>query len=260
MLHLFAVAVVYAGLIGMALGAASIVKPLRFAGVRTRGAGAAIAGAAAIVTAAGVLIPSPLERVTDVRTDLDRAMPAWQFRERHRIHVDARPEEVYRAMFAVTAGEIALLRLLTWIRAPHFSARPESIMNPPADKPILDMAMRTSFMRLSERPPSELVMGTLVAGRVRPLGREPTLADFVALNAPGIAKAAVNFLIEPSEGGGSDLATETRVFATDARTVRIFTGYWRVIYPGSALIRIMWLRAIKARAEGRKGQVGGVAP
>jgi len=25
--------------------------------------------------------------------------------------------------------------------------------------------------------------------------------------------------------------------------------YWRVIYPGSALIRRMWLRAIKKRAE-----------
>jgi len=28
-----------------------------------------------------------------------------------------------------------------------------------------------------------------------------------------------------------------------------FQLYWRVIYPGSALIRRMWLRAIKQRAE-----------
>jgi hypothetical protein len=45
------------------------------------------------------------------------------------------------------------------------------------------------------------------------------------------------------------LTTETRVFATDAPTRRKFAAYWRVIYPGSALIRMMWLRAIKQRAE-----------
>jgi hypothetical protein len=28
-----------------------------------------------------------------------------------------------------------------------------------------------------------------------------------------------------------------------------FGAYWRVIYPGSSLIRYMWLRAIKKRAE-----------
>jgi hypothetical protein len=29
-----------------------------------------------------------------------------------------------------------------------------------------------------------------------------------------------------------------------------FAAYWRVIYPGSALIRRMWLRAIARRTEG----------
>jgi hypothetical protein len=39
------------------------------------------------------------------------------------------------------------------------------------------------------------------------------------------------------------------VAASDARAERRFAAYWRVIYPGSAWIRRMWLRAIKARAE-----------
>ena len=42
---------------------------------------------------------------------------------------------------------------------------------------------------------------------------------------------------------------ETRVHATDAPTKRKFAAYWRTIYPGSALIRVMWLRAIRRRAE-----------
>ncbi len=59
----------------------------------------------------------------------------------------------------------------------------------------------------------------------------------------------MNFLIEDAGLGACTVTTETRVYATDASTSRRFAGYWRVIYPGSALIRRMWLRAIKHRAE-----------
>jgi hypothetical protein len=37
------------------------------------------------------------------------------------------------------------------------------------------------------------------------------------------------------------------VFASDASARRRFAIYWRLIYPGSALIRRMWLRAIEKR-------------
>jgi len=50
--------------------------------------------------------------------------------------------------------------------------------------------------------------------------------------------------------GRSRLITQTRVATTDAAAERAFARYWRLIYPGSALFRVMWLRAIKARAEG----------
>jgi hypothetical protein len=43
--------------------------------------------------------------------------------------------------------------------------------------------------------------------------------------------------------------TETRVLATDEQTLKMFTAYWRTIFPGSAILRVTWLRAIKARAE-----------
>ena len=70
------------------------------------------------------------------------------------------------------------------------------------------------------------------------------------LAGPGWAKATMNFLIEPRRAG-CVVTTETRVHATDARTRRRFRAYWTLIYPGSTLIRRMWLRAIKRRAEVR---------
>jgi hypothetical protein len=57
--------------------------------------------------------------------------------------------------------------------------------------------------------------------------------------------------IEDAGPAACTLTTETRVYATDASTRRRFALYWRVIYPGSALIRRMWLRAIAHRAQAR---------
>ena len=58
----------------------------------------------------------------------------------------------------------------------------------------------------------------------------------------------MNFSMEPLDGD-IRLRTETRVLATDPVSRRRFARYWMVIHAGSALIRRMWLRAIKQRAE-----------
>jgi len=59
----------------------------------------------------------------------------------------------------------------------------------------------------------------------------------------------MNFIVEREAPNICRVTTETRVYATDPASVRKFARYWRVIYPGSALIRRMWLGAIKRRAE-----------
>jgi hypothetical protein len=96
-----------------------------------------------------------------------------------------------------------------------------------------------------------IVVGTVVhfppdVSRARPR----TADEFLALrDRAGFALAAMNFAIRPGSAGTSVVSTETRVYATDAAARRRFAVYWRIIYPGSALIRRMWLRAIRLRAE-----------
>jgi hypothetical protein len=58
----------------------------------------------------------------------------------------------------------------------------------------------------------------------------------------------MNFIVTEDGPGRSLLTTETRVFASGPAARRRFAIYWRVIYPGSAFIRRMWLRAIQERA------------
>ena len=124
-------------------------------------------------------------------------------------------------------------------------------MNAPEHKPILDVATQTTFVLLAEDQPRELVIGTVVAAppQARASGRlTPEL--FQKKLPPGVALATMKFLVTPNDRGGSTISTETRIYANNEAALRRFAIYWRVIHPGSDIIRRMWLRAIKQRAEG----------
>jgi hypothetical protein len=115
--------------------------------------------------------------------------------------------------------------------------------------PLLDVATQTTFVVLTDEPPREFVIGT-VSSKVRPSGKL-TPEVFRRTFPSGVALATMNFLVTPNERGGSIVSTETRVSANDPSALRRFAAYWRVIHPGSDIIRRMWLRAIKRRAEGK---------
>ncbi|HEU4886817.1 MAG TPA: hypothetical protein VFV49_02950 [Thermoanaerobaculia bacterium] len=175
----------------------------------------------------GLLLPARETRVTPPVTRLDEFAPAWQFHEVHTMRVEAPPARVYEAIKQVRANEIRLFRTLTWIRRGGKEA-PESILNAGDEKPLLDVATSSGFYYLADDAPREVVVQT----RLGP-------SSF----------GTMNFLITP-DGTGSIVSTETRVFARTPAARRQFAAYWRVIYPGSALIRRMWLRAIARRAVG----------
>ena len=249
------VVVVYLGLIATFLGGLSLLRPLTFLAIHSRRQAALILALRFIVVVIGESLPAKEIRVATPRTQLDQFAPLYQFSEFHSIRISASKAQVYRALRLVTAEEIVFFRTLTWLRR-FGRPGPESILNPPPHVPLLDVATRTSFLVLAEEPDSEIVLGTLVAaprgwrsrGKPTPDGFK---ALFVTTNIPGFAPAAMNFRIEDAGPAACTLTTETRVYATDASTRRRFALYWRVIYPGSALIRRMWLRAIAHRAEAR---------
>lgn len=244
--------VVYSGFAIAMAGLVAAIRPIRRLGIptRSRAAGVALGGVATSIV--GLMLPAGDHRVSSVETRLDEFMPAWQFNERHSIEIAASPARAFEAMRAVTADEIFLFRLLTWIRRGG-RALPESILNAGKGAPLIDVATRSGFVTLAEERPRELVIGTVVK---RPRGARVALGRDVFLKPlpPGFAIAAMNFVVSPNSSGGSNVLTETRVFASGPEARRAFARYWRVIYPGSALIRVMWLRAIKRRAE-RSGAI-----
>jgi len=243
-------AIVYSGLILAASGVVLVVKPIRRLGVTTRWRGLVVVGAGVLLTGIGLILPVSESRVTRAETHLDEFAPAWQFREFHTIRVAAAPSRVFEAIKRVRADEILLFRTLTWIRRGG-QPLPRSILNA-RDESLIDIATHSSFVRLADDAPRELVIGTVV---MAPPGTHGTLTPEVFQKdlPPGFALATMNFVVAPDGPGGSLVSTETRVFANSPSARRRFAAYWRVIYPGSAIIRRMWLRAIERRATSPHG-------
>jgi hypothetical protein len=189
---------------------------------------------------------------------LDEVLPRYEAREVHQIFVAAPRPEVYRALEALTIGEVSLSRVLMGARAlparlarsrrrPTGATRPGSL---DPDTRLLDWGLR-GFTVLAQRPGSELVIGgpgqpwRLAGGVSAKVG---SLAEFRAFARPGFAKLALSLRLEEVPGG-TRVITETRVDTTDPVAHRRFAAYWRVIRLGSGAIRWNWLRAIKRRAE-----------
>ena len=191
---------------------------------------------------------------------LDVHLLAYHFREVHATVVRATPEEAFRAIKELTPAEIPLARVLLGLRTlPARLVRRGRLQRGRFDvtRPFLERLLGAGFVLLGEEPGRELVVGTI--GRFWELtgGAAPPIPDawaFAAFDQPGYAKAALNFTVTERPRGGVIVRTETRIAVPDPGARRAFARYWRVIYPGSALIRRVWLRAIKRRAErGRAG-------
>jgi FAD/FMN-containing dehydrogenase len=112
-INLTGVLLVDAGLAAGFLGLLSLVKPLRFLGIRTWRRGGLWIASGALLGVAGMALPAPLRRVPAKLSRLDEIVPAYQFVEHHEIRVHASPERVHDAVWKVTALEIELFDLPT---------------------------------------------------------------------------------------------------------------------------------------------------
>jgi hypothetical protein len=240
----------YTAALAILLGVCALVYPLPTFLYRTRKRALWVMAVCCLgLVTLTITRPSP-STVATQSTALDRFAPTYQFREVHETHIAAPADRVYAAIKTVTPDEIALYQTFTWIRRFGRPA-PPGVLNAPGRRSILDTAIRGGFLMLAEEANREIVFGTVP---IRPAGLtipdQPSPDTYLALEKAGVAKATMNFLIDPAGSGSSRLVTETRVYASDERALRAFTPYWLAIYPGSAILRITWLRAIKTRAEG----------
>jgi hypothetical protein len=172
---------------------------------------------------------------------LDDFLPEYHFCERHETFIQAPPDAVRRAVQEWRPNESFLWRWLVRLRG---LGSPKGTLR--------EWGESNGFLCLAETE-HEVVYGQ--AGRFwspnerAALVSPRTIQEFHGLTDPGVAVAAMNFVVEPSASGhGTRLFTETRVRCLGASSRRWFRLYWLVIRPFSGLLRRAMLRGIKAAA------------
>jgi hypothetical protein len=227
----------------------ALIRPIRWLHLTMRRRAASLAAASVVAIVANArLLPRPTIAETP-GSAIDEFAPVYHFCERHTQLIDGPADHVMAAVKSVTASEISLFQAFTAVRRFGRSG-PESILNAPANQPILDVATRSGFIPLASTD-REIVVGTIV---VAPPGLRTTAKTmdaewFKRVANPGVAKATMNFRVDAESVTRTRLTTETRVFATDEGALRRFTPYWRSIFPGSWILRVTWLNAIATRVE-----------
>ncbi len=241
---------VYAGIVAAVLGAANLVFPFRFLGVRKRFAGALILVGGVGLAIAALLWPAPMFHVSQHRTGLDDVMPEYQFFERHSVRVHARPEQAMEAIRQSTFGDMKSLAALLKVRAAalHIHNQGDSL----GSMRVLDGFSKSGYVIGGSE--HEIVMAGGASLRANDVLRMRSLQEFADYREPGAVKMAFDFNVEDAGGGWCTVSTVTRVLATDDSTRSGVGRYWRLIVPGSGLLRRQWLDAIKKRAENAGGQ------
>lgn len=163
---------------------------------------------------------------------IDDWLPRFDVGERHEIDLAVSPEQALQRALAAPAAPDALVRTLFRLR----SIRP--------DGSIRDFVTANRFIVL-EHSPTAFVVGLIVP---RPRLPRADPAAWRQTLAPRTLRIAMDFRAEPLPQG-SRLTTETRVAATDGRTLFVFQVYWLLVGPFSKLIRRRWLRAIARRTS-----------
>ena len=237
---------------GIALAVVSflcVLKPPQFLGIRSRlrSALVLVLGAALAITA--VLWPASIVRVTGPHQRLDDFLPEYQFREYHETVVEAPVDRVVDAARRVSFADMPAA---VWLMRVRDLAGGRAAQAKPNPRPILDMMAQpgTGFLPLDLSDPREIVYG--MVGQPWTNQRPPrvsTADEFQAFAAPGQIRVAFNIRVVDEGQGRVRLSTETRTLGNDAEARRLFARYWRIIYPGSAIIRRVWLDAIAARAS-----------
>ena len=183
---------------------------------------------------------------------LDQCMPNYHFSEIHETSISASAERVFGVLREVTLDELPLFRVLVTLRAlpARLAGRSRLVLN--RGETLVSWAQRSGFELLGEVPNEELLFVT-VGQFWRVLGsrssRVVNAGQFPSFLPRSYVKVATNFRLSKISLGSTRIMTETRVYPVDSNALRKFSRYWRIIQPGSALIRREWLRAIKRRAE-----------
>ena len=187
---------------------------------------------------------------------LDDWLPKYDFTEVHTIKIKSSPEAAYRAIKETTMAEISgMVRLLFTLRQIPEKIAGRGNFKMHNQRPLIE----EGFTKLDEQVPRELVVGLIVPGLIGRVWHQSSRLDIIEVAdaqayscfcQPDYLKVVANMLVEDTaEPGVVKVRTESRTKGLSEKARKNFRPYWAIIRPWSGLIRRLWLKAIKRRAE-----------
>lgn len=242
------------GVIFIAIGVISCIKPLVFLFILNRIIATIVLCIGFLLSVISLLWPAKVYH-SKKGLEIDRILPEYIINEYHEVSIDAPIDVIKKAIQSTDISDVPIIHLLTKIRG--IEKEKDKNMGDVATKNESDSnTFSTSDFNFYVVNPKELItvmilsssMITNSSNRLSAPLQITKLEDFITFNKGGYVKVAVNFLFKESDNGQILLSTETRNWPITKKDAFIFAIYWRIIYPGSAIIRRVWLDTIKKRA------------
>ena len=179
-------------------------------------------------------------------TTLAQFIPAPEVSERHRLIVDALPENVFNIACNLESEDSKIAKLLFATRAFFMGAKNKPVL----PRPLVEQFKAIGWNVLAETPGREIVFGAVCKPWEGDVTFRPVPAEeFAAFAEPGYTKIAWGITVDRVGGLRTLIRTETRVSTTDDESRRRFRRYWAFVAPGVGLVRRELLRMIKRKAE-----------
>jgi len=235
------------------IGAISLIKPLMFLFILNRIIAVFVILGGILISAISLLYPVRARHSPTTHQKIDDLLPDFAFNEFHQVLINASPEKVKQVLQVTGVKDIPAACMLMKIRG---IADEDVDLSDRASNNLVgsDTVSTPDFNFFVVAPDEWITVMILKSVIITNNANQPappeisSLEQFTSFNQPGYVKVAVNFRFITIDNNKTILTTETRNNGVTPKDNRTFGFYWRIIYPGSAIIRRVWLDTIRKKA------------
>ncbi|MGV8137325.1 MAG: hypothetical protein AB2L20_19085 [Mangrovibacterium sp.] len=242
------------GVIVVIIGITSLIYPLTFLFIQNSVIATCVILTGILLSGISLFYPVKEKQTSTTNQKIDDVLPYYSFNEFHEVRIKASPEKVKQVLQNIGVKDIPVAHLLMKIRG--IANVDVDLSDRVSNNLVASDTVSTPDFNFFVMAPDEWITVMILKSVIitnnanKPAPPEiKTLDKFKAFNKPGYVKVAVNFRFISTNNKETILTTETRNKGITIKDNRIFGYYWRIIYPGSAIIRRVWLDTIKKKAE-----------
>ena len=242
------------GIILIGVGTISLIRPLVFLLILNRTVAAIVVSGGILISTVSLLYPVKMRHSSTNSQKIDSLLPDFAFSEYHEVRINASPEKVKQVLQVTGVKDIPVANFLMKIRG--IADEDVDLSDRASNNLVSTGTISTPDFNFFVVAPDEWITVMILKSVIitnnanQPAPPEiSALEQFMSFNEPGYVKVAVNFRFISTNNNETILTTETRNNGITHKDNRVFGYYWRIIYPGSAIIRRVWLDTIKKKAQ-----------